>query len=99
MIKQGLLDKHGKPNEKTPADYLSSSGPSMDTTDSKKIKKEKAADFVIPSAGPEPIPKRKVCGLRIFEDLICIIHSETSEFVNNFKYFIIGNRDRSTGHT
>ena len=59
MIKKGLLDKHGKPNEKTPSDYfLSKAAPptSMDTTDSK--------DFVIPSEGPEPV-KRKVCILHI----------------------------------
>jgi len=67
MIKQGLLDKHGKPNEKTPSDYLtkSESSMSMDAPDAGKVKvkKEKGTDFVIPSAGPEaePTPKRKVC--------------------------------------
>jgi hypothetical protein len=62
MIKQGLLDKHGKPNEKTPGDYLSHSvaNLSVDAPDSKKVKKEKDADYVVPSAGPEPTPKRKV---------------------------------------
>jgi len=57
MIKQGLLDKHGKPNEKTPADYLSQSVASMSVDSPKKVKKE---DYVIPSEGPEPTPKRKV---------------------------------------
>ena len=64
MIKQGLLDKHGKPNEKTPGDYLSHSVANLyvDTPDAKKIKKEKKSDFVVPSDGPEPepTPKRKV---------------------------------------
>jgi len=46
MIKQGLLDKFGKPNEKTPQDYLA--------TVPVKVKKEKAdPDFVIPSGGPD----------------------------------------------
>jgi H/ACA ribonucleoprotein complex subunit 4 len=47
MIKQGLLDKYGKPNEKTPVDYLTSNAPLA-------VKKEKSdPDFVIPSGGPD----------------------------------------------
>lgn len=47
MIKQGLLDKYGKPNEKTPADYMTSYAQVA-------VKKEKSdPDFVIPSAGPD----------------------------------------------
>ncbi len=57
MIKQGLLDKHGKPNDKTPATYLAQGIAQMAVS---KIKEEKT-DFVIPSAGDEPPPlKRKV---------------------------------------
>jgi len=59
MIKQGLLDKHGKPNEKTPSDFLltaSVSKMSVDAPDSKKVKLEE--DFVIPSEGSES-SKRK----------------------------------------
>ncbi|CAG7823645.1 unnamed protein product [Allacma fusca] len=57
MIKSGLLDKYGKPNEKTPLDYMGSHA-------SVPVKKEKAdPDFVIPSGGPdEDVPtgsKRK----------------------------------------
>ena len=55
MIKQGLLDKYGKPNEKTPKDYLQ-------TLSQAHVKSEaKEPDFVIPSGGPdEPAAKRKV---------------------------------------
>jgi H/ACA ribonucleoprotein complex subunit 4 len=56
MIKQGLLDKHGKPNDKTPKDYQLASSVtnlSVDAPDTKKIKVEKQ-EFVIPSDGPEP---------------------------------------------
>ncbi|CAL8127351.1 unnamed protein product [Orchesella dallaii] len=56
MIKQGLLDKYGKPNEKTPEDYLSSSVAKISVAT--PIKKE-PGDFVIPSAGPEA-QKRKI---------------------------------------
>lgn len=56
-MKQGLLDKHGKPNEKTPPDYLAGSVAQL--TVSTPIKKEKSDDYVIPSAGPES-SKRKV---------------------------------------
>lgn len=60
MIKQGLLDKHGKPNDKTPATYLATAVSQM-AVSSPKVKKE-PEDFVIPSAGDEPAPlKRKVC--------------------------------------
>jgi H/ACA ribonucleoprotein complex subunit 4 len=57
LIKQGMLDKHGKPNEKTPADYLTNlSKLSMDSPDAKSKQQ-----FVIPSAGPEtPAAKRKI---------------------------------------
>jgi hypothetical protein len=62
MIKQGLLDKHGKPNESTPANYLSEGMGKMDLSSPKKVKKEVADDsYVIPSEGNEPAPtKRKV---------------------------------------
>ena len=61
MIKQGLLDKHGKPNEKTPAEFLSQSVTKMsiDAPDAKKVKKEKE-EFVVPSDGLEAPPKRRV---------------------------------------
>jgi len=58
MIKKGMLDKYGKPNEKTPEDYLSSSVAQVALVTPKKEKE----DFVIPSSGPEP-PKRKVRAL------------------------------------
>lgn len=59
MIKQGLLDKHGKPNEKTPPNYLTqlSQGIADMGVTTPQIKQE----FVIPSEGNEPPPsKRKV---------------------------------------
>ena len=60
MIKQGLLDKHGKPNDKTPAEYLSQSVTrlSIDAPDT-KVKTEKD-DHVVPSEGLEAPPKRRV---------------------------------------
>jgi len=56
MIKKGLLDKHGKPNESTPTDYLAGSVAQLSMVT--PIKKE-VEDFVVPSAGPESA-KRKV---------------------------------------
>jgi len=56
MIKSGLLDKHGKPNDKTPATYLAQDVSRMSV--STPVKKE---SFVIPSEGPEePALKRKL---------------------------------------
>lgn len=61
MIKQGLLDKYGKPNDKTPGDYLAGSVAQLSvTTPVKKIKSEPVDDYVVPSEGPES-SKRKVC--------------------------------------
>jgi len=62
MIKKGLLDKHGKPNENTPADYLAASTAQLALSTPVKVKKEpktESADFVVPSEGPESA-KRKV---------------------------------------
>jgi len=57
MIKQGLLDKHGKPNEKTPANYLADSVAQMSVSTPTSAKSQ----FVLPSEGNEPAPtKRKV---------------------------------------
>jgi len=61
MIKDGLLDKYGKPNEKTPSNYLSQ-GMSQLGLSTPKIKKEKGEEesqFVIPSAGDEPPPQKR----------------------------------------
>jgi len=53
MIKQGQLDKYGKPNENTPKDYLS-------TVAKATVKKEAAEpEFVIPSAGPDQDFKKR----------------------------------------
>jgi H/ACA ribonucleoprotein complex subunit 4 len=53
MIKQGLLDKHGKPNEKTPANYLADSVAKM------SVSASVSTDFVIPSEGNEPAPNKR----------------------------------------
>jgi hypothetical protein len=67
MIKQGLLDKHGKPTDKTPASYLQQEVAKMTVSSPSPIVIKEEKEFVIPSAGDEPPPlKRKVSFIHSF---------------------------------
>jgi len=44
LIKQGLLDKHGKPNDKTPASYIATLGASTPSTPSTPSQSKAVAD-------------------------------------------------------
>lgn len=85
MIKKGLLDKHGKPNDKTPADYLAGSVAQLSVATPVKVKKEPAGeDFAVPSDGPEP-SKRKVklcftCHLHIHDAPVFLERLNSSMF-------------------
>lgn len=58
MIKDGLLDKHGKPNENTPSDWL------HNYVDYRTVKKEPVDSFAAATPTVEAMPTvepKKVC--------------------------------------